>query len=423
MKEQRVMASNGSGKKDKIVSKDYILVMLTSSGQAFMNYFLLTALPLYVAKLGGTMLQAGLLLTVYAMVAIIARPISGILTDRFGRVKLMILGALICCTTCMLLGVAGIIPLLMLLRLVNGAGYGLLSTCCGAAVADILPRSRLAEGMGIYGTASTLGQAIAPGIALLVIAGDTISDYRKLFALTAGLCLMSAVASSCITYERKRKQQRVTTVPVPAESAEKPPEGAGSEPLPKTFLGFEYVVLKTAAVLMVMHFSIAGVMTYITPFARWKGFGDPGLYFTVCAIGIIFSRLVFGKVADKRGADVTIIPGMIIMVIGLMLIPFVKSLTALIAIALPLGLAQGAVMPSFSSLIFRRCSPKRRGTASGAYSAAIDSGFAIGAPLLGALADVTDYSYIFPAAAGFVILSLILYVFFVSERRFKKKQL
>jgi MFS family permease len=45
---------------------------------------------------------------------------------------------------------------------------------------------------------------------------------------------------------------------------------------------------------------------------------------------------------------------------------------------MPMGLFNGAVFPTINSLIFKRCSPQRRGTASAAYFAAIDLGFTIG---------------------------------------------
>jgi predicted MFS family arabinose efflux permease len=140
----------------------------------------------------------------------------------------------------------------------------------------------------------------------------------------------------------------------------------------------------------------------------------------VSAVGMLISRLFFGKVADRRGSDIIIIPGMAVMIIGLALFPAVGSVTALTMFALPLGLAQGAVGPTFNSMLLRRCSPERRGTASGAFFMSIDAGFAIGAPLLGALADARDYSYIFYAGAVSVTLSLALYLFIASDRRCRK---
>ena len=407
--------------KDRLLSKDYVLVMLGATGQAFMNNFFIAVMPLYIAKRGGTTFQAGMIMTVFALVALLVRPVSGILSDKFGRVKLMVGGAAVCSVTCAIFGVVGVVPLLMVIRGINGAGFGVLSTCSGAAVADIVPKSRLSEGIGIFGLYATIAQAIGPFIALEIVFNDELSEYRLLFFITAGICALSALANGCISYERKRKKQGVGTGDVSDGKNNVIPDSADGEPLPKTFLGFEHNILPAAAVIMVMFFGLAGLMSYMTPFARWKGVENPGLYFTVSACGVFISRMIFGRVVDRRGADIVVIPGMIVIIICLALLPQVESLTALVALALPLGMSQGAVTPTFNSMLFQRCSPARRGTASGAYFAAIDIGFAVGSPILGALADAWDYGYIFSASAIFVGIALVLYLLIASDKRYKAK--
>ena len=94
----------------------------------------------------------------------------------------------------------------------------------------------------------------------------------------------------------------------------------------------------------------------------------------------------------------------------------------LVVLAFPLGVSQGAIGPTLNSMLFQRTSPARRGAASGAYFASIDIGFALGAPLLGALADAKDYRYIFFASAISIALALILYIFIASDKRYKAKR-
>jgi predicted MFS family arabinose efflux permease len=109
------------------------------------------------------------------------------------------------------------------------------------------------------------------------------------------------------------------------------------------------------------------------------------------------------------------------MVACLALIPFASSFGMLIAIGFPHGVAQGAVMPTFNSLILSRCSPKRRGSAAGAFGAAIDIGFAIGAPLQGLLADALDLRFVFWASAILVAVSLVMFLFIASDKRYNAK--
>ena len=408
---------------DRLISVDYILIMFSSSVFSFMNHFFNAATPLYVQRLQGTTLQTGFVIMAYNLTALVVRPVAGIISDKTGRVKQLIMGAVICAASCFFFGLAGVIPLLAIIRSVNGIGFGMHSTSAGAAIADVLPKSRMAEGIGYFGLYSTLAQALAPGIALEIVKGDEISDYRTLFMLTACLGSAAIITNCFISYERKRKKAAVNSETQFSENEKTQPHEMSSVegPLPKTLFGFEYAVFAPVGVMVLMFAGTTCLMNYLSLFARWRGFGNPAMYFIFSGIGILISRLVFGKVVDKRGSDIVIIPGMAIMLISMALIPLTGSLAALIALGLPLGLAQGAVVPTFNSMLFKRCSAARRGTASGAYFSTIDIGIGLGAPFLGAIADASDYRFIYWVAAALVTLSLILYVLFITDRRYNAR--
>jgi len=412
--------------KDKLVSKDYILVMIAGSGTAFMNFFFAAVLAVYVEAIGGTGIQFGMLTLVYSFTALLVRPASGILSDKFGRVGQLIIGSAICVVCCILFGLVGFIPYLLVIRGLQGIGFGMHSTCAGAVAADVLPKSRMAEGIGIFGLSGTIAQAAAPAIGLAVIAPGTMESYRLLFFISGALCAVSFIANCCITYERKRKKLALTnqTMDVEATSLESTvsdePEPAPAEEisLPKTFLGFEYALFPPIAVLILMYLGLVGVMLFLARFAiEDVGIENPGWYFTASAIGMFISRLTFGKIVDRHGSDIVIIPGLIAMIVFIAIIPFANSMLTFIAIGFPFGFVQGAVIPTFNAMVFQRTSPQRRGSASGAFFTAIDIGFAAGGPLLGLLADFRGLRYIYWFGAILFALALILYILIASDKR------
>ena len=413
-------------KQDRLLSKDYVLLMFSSFASAMMNHFFLSAMPLYVAFLGGSTFQAGLFVTFYAMAALIVRPTSGMLSDKYGRVKLLIFSAALCSAHCIFYGLTASIPLLLMLRLVGGAGFGVHSTCANAAAADVVPKSRLAEGIGYFTLYGTVAQAIGPGIAIAIVAGDTLGDYKALFYFSAALCAAGTITNSLITYERKRRKHETRIGGAASETKEMPHEpmpSAPGAPLPKTFLGFEYAVFAPMAVIILINIGIAGILAFLATFSRWKGFGNPALFFAISAAGILISRLFFGKLVDKRGSDIVIIPGIIILAAGLSVLPVVGSRAVLFVLAFPLGLAQGALLPTLNAMIFRRCSAARRGTAAGAYFTALDIGYAISAPLLGALADALDFRFIYWASSLYVAIALVAYLLICSDKRYNARNL
>jgi MFS family permease len=413
------MENKAAQKTEKLISKDFILVMIASLGTAFCNFIFFTALPLYAQKVSGSDLFSGLMITMYSAAALVARPVSGIISDKSGRVPLMIIGAAICAAACALYGVTTAMLLLLVIRVINGFGFGIHSTCAGAVPADILPKSRMSEGIGYFSLYSTIATALGPFVALAILGNREMRDFKNLFFFAAGLCVMSLVCNCFITYERKRRKQALengrTGEHGTAEQTAEPeaPETA----LPKTFLGFEYTVFLPMAVLILLFFGQTSINTFLTLIAARRGLGNIGLFFTISAACLFVSRFVYAKLMDKHGPDVLVIPGIVGIVVCLVLIPFVHSMAMLYIIAVPMGFANGAVYPSINTLLFLRCSPQRRGTASAAYFSSIDIGFGIGGLALGIVADALDYSAVYYVAAALSFVALVLYLKAVAVRK------
>lgn len=392
-------------------SKDFVIIMLASAGIMFCNFFFLSTLPIYAQKMTGTAAYAGLMTTVYTFAALIIRPICGIMSDKLGRTKLLIMGALLCCIACTLYNFANVLILLILIRALQGIGFGIHTTCGGAVAADVIPKSRLAQGMSYYGLFSTIAVALAPGIALSIIGNGDAQNFRILFILAAVITFVSMILDCFITYERKNKKA------FKSETLSKIPTNSDNENLPKTFLGFEYGVFIPSVVVILLHVALSSVTSFIALFALDRNLGNIGLFFTLNATGVFLSRLFFGKVADKRGADIIVIPGLIVFAICIVLIPFVNSLVYLLLIAFPLGLAQGAVTPVMNTMMFQRCSAERRGTASAAYFASIDIGYGIGSVIYGLIAAGLGYYFVYGVATFFTVLSIITYLLAIAKRK------
>ena len=420
---------NDTIRKERLISKDYLLIMLAATGTSLCNFFFFTALPLYAAKITGSNVYGGLMLTVYSIAALVARPITGLISDRFGRVKLLIVGALMCAAACALYGVTTAIILILGIRLINGIGFGMHSTSAGAVVADVIPKSRMSEGLGYFNLYATVATAVGPYIALKIVADDEIFSYQKLFFLASGLCLMSMISDCFISYERKAKKKRLAETAVTKESNEPVEEfeeisvqepGQPSAPLPKTFFGFEYAVFLPVAVLVLMNFASSSINTFLTLFAKDRAMGDIGIFFTINAVGLLISRLLFGRLADRRGPDVVVIPGIAGMAVCYALISFVHTPMWLYILAFPIGLAGGAIMPTINALIFNRCSPQRRGTAAGAFYAALDIGFTLGGTIFGFVADGIGFGYVYWIAAILAAAACVLYIKAVSDKKYKR---
>ncbi|MBR0301430.1 MAG: MFS transporter, partial [Bacteroidales bacterium] len=91
----------------------------------------------------------------------------------------------------------------MAVRVVQGIGKGLLTVSATAVVADIVSRSRMNEGITLYGLGATFSLAIGPVIAMALIADGS---YPRMFYVCAAACFLAAVCGAGITYENSRNR-------------------------------------------------------------------------------------------------------------------------------------------------------------------------------------------------------------------------
>ena len=405
-----------NNKTGKLWSKDFIIVMIACSGISFCNYFFAPTLPIFAKNMTGTSVYAGLIMTVYTLAALASRPITGYLNDRIGRVKMLVIGAALCAVACFLYRYAAVIAVLIVFRILHGIGFGIHSTSGATVAADVIPRERMAEGLGIFGLYGTIAQALAPGIALSIIGdGDSNSNFAKLFILAAGISVVCMILDSRIRYERRDKNANE------GEQASVPDgDETDNEPLPKAFLGFEGGVVLPALVIICIFVAFSSVSSFLTLFAQERGMGNVGLFFTFTAVGMFLSRAFLGKVADKRGADILVIPSLLLLVISYAAIPFVNRV-GLFALGFPVGLAQGAICPSVNTLMFRRCTRRRRGTAAAAFFSSIDLGFGFGALMFGVIEEFLGFNLLFWIAAIFAAAAVVIYLLSLTKKKTEAK--
>jgi DHA1 family tetracycline resistance protein-like MFS transporter len=124
----------------------------------------LPLLPLYVDHMGGTSATVGALLSSFALAQLVATPLLGRASDRFGR-RSVILLSLAGNVAAMLIfaraAEARYLPLLFVSRILAGATSGNLSAC-QAAIADTSEGPERTKGMGRLGAGISLGMMIGP---------------------------------------------------------------------------------------------------------------------------------------------------------------------------------------------------------------------------------------------------------------------
>ena len=112
----------------------------------------------------------GLLVASFSIAQVVFSPITGRLSDRFGRKPIIILSLAGTAVGSLLTGLAGSLWLLFLARIIDGASGASVSVA-QAAVTDVAPEEERARLLGLLGAAFGAGFALGPaigGIAALV---------------------------------------------------------------------------------------------------------------------------------------------------------------------------------------------------------------------------------------------------------------
>ena len=155
---------------NRLWTKDYIAVCLTTFLMFLNYYYLLVTIPIYLIQdLEGNTAQAGLLVAVFYVSAILIRFVAGRWIESYGIKKVFLTSLIIYLGAAFMYFLTHSLMSLLILRVIHGIGFGMLTTATGTIVATIIPNSRKGEGMGYYGLMMNISMALGPFVGLLTM--------------------------------------------------------------------------------------------------------------------------------------------------------------------------------------------------------------------------------------------------------------
>lgn len=369
---------------DRLFTPDFIFATLAGFANAFGMQMLIATLPVYVISLGGSQADAGLVTGTLAFTALLFRPLVGWLTDAWRRRPLVLIGTSCYGFASVIYLWAGSIPLLLLGRVLHGFGLCCYTTASNAYIADIAPLKRRAESVGLFSAAQALGLIIGPVVGFMLIDA---TGFRYLFYFTGGLAF-TAFAISIFTRERR-----------PVRTVKRRPWSPRRD-----IVAIEALPVAWMALCMGMGFGT--LSAFIAIFSQSRGLQNPGLYFMVQAIFLLISRTFAGRLADRKGRAAAILPGVILMAVGLALLPWARSLVGFVVSAALFGFGFGMAQPATMALLIDLVPPEKRGLATGTYFTGFDAGIAIGSILLGVASEHWGFGAMWSISAACTLLGL-----------------
>ena len=136
-------------------------------------------------------------------------------------------------------------------------------------------------------------------------------------------------------------------------------------------------------------------------------------------IGGVFSRLIFGFVADKLGGIKTLLIGSILQCLALFLyLPF-NGLISLYFVSFLFGLSQGGIVPSYAIVVREFMPEGEAGSKIGFVIMMTIVGMAFGGLLSGWIFDITGSyraAFVNGILWNFLNFGIVIFIYFKSKR-------
>lgn len=350
-------------------------------GGLFCGYLGLTAaipvLPGFVReRFGAGDFAVGLVVMATALTALLVRPVSGHLADRYGHRLVMRAGALVIAVGGLLyllpLGLSGLVAV----RLLAGVGEASLFTAGAVWVVSLAPHDRRGQLIGLYGVSMWGGISVGTflGALLLNFGYGAVWGFSAAAALVA-LLLISAVPAPARAGQPGEVRQNGghTLLPRPVL-------------LPGLALGLAAAGYAGLAAFVVLHLQARGVQSGVVVLSG----------FSAVYAG---TRLFIGRLPDRLGPRRVAIWSGIGEATGLAIIALAPNLPVAVFGSLVMGAGFSLLHPSLALMVMNRTDPSRQGAAIGAYTSFWDLGLAVWGPLIGVVAAGFGYPAVFVVGA------------------------
>ncbi|MBQ9002729.1 MAG: MFS transporter [Eggerthellaceae bacterium] len=386
-------------KKQRLWSGDFVLVLAIALLSCVTCQGLNNGTPIYVAYAGGSNAFAGALVLEFSLAAAMARIVVGRVIDDGSRRLYMALGAVL-----LLAGTVGavVLPYLQLqvvFRAVQGAGFGAIMTAGSTAAADIAPAERLGEALGYFGLGQSLGMAVGPSLAIVLM---SFSWHESLFAGMAALSACLIALSLASSYEKHPERLAET-------AAFRTDVRTSRERTRFTWSNlFEKGALPGAVPMAVVCLGYAIIVTYVSKYGVDNGLANPGVFFVCAAITMTAVRLFGGTLIDRTAPLALLTVPVACGIACFALLAFTSAEVPFYIAGALFGLSMGLSFPLFNTVAVK-CAPiERRGAASAMYGLANDVGIGVGAVIWGAVIDSVGYTVSFWGGAAMLALTLVV---------------
>jgi hypothetical protein len=288
------------------------------------------------------------------------------------------------------------VPAMIVLRLLHGAVFVLLTSALISLFVVFIPPQRSAQGFSWMTVATMIPFAVIPPVT-----ESLLPHVRNAADIYAGISLLSIVAFLLLTAMRKRLSAAMDRMDDVLMRRPSPDE------IRANFRKRTVAVLFTAMFLIYLAHAVS--FYFMKNLSVQTGVGHVGGFFTLSITAMILIRLFGGTFFDRTDKVRLTLIFMILPVFSLGVLPHATNITSYYLLAIVYGLGMGVVLPLLSALLFSASAPSMRGFNSNMTLFVLDAGYFLTSYWGGTLiAFGATFGFLFYTAAILVFLCLLL---------------
>lgn len=357
------------------------------------THLLIPVIALYAMGLGAGVGLVGLIIGLYSIANTPANLFFGRLVDRAGYKRPLVAGlvgdaiAMFCYAACRL-------PFhLALVRVFHGVTGGVVGPATMAVTIEHAATTKKGRVMGLYGTAMAAATLVGYGLAGVMV---TRVGYHLVFYFGSGLLLVAVVLAAVMPNVK---------APVTASRT-----SLAHDLRRMTGLLRRRGLVTSYCSIFTQYFAFGAVVTLLPLYVSSLGLEalHVGLLLGTFAVTFFLLQFPSGALSDRVGRRAPIVSGLGLCSLSLVAMPAVGTFALLAVVMVLYGAAYALLFPSISALVAEHTSSEERGSATGIFHALLTVGVAVGAPIMGVVAQYAGIRLALALCSSVAVLALVI---------------